>query len=211
MQQPHPPLAIPLWINGHAFLTMAPSFIEVCNPLNGKVLRRTPECGTAEVEKAVSAAQAALAPWRILTLAERAFLLAAVADALAGYTNHFAALITEETGLGSTVAEAEVLASIALLRQQEERKSLGDDITVIGIIGNSNSPLLSSLQHAVPALLAGATLVLRPAPQTPSALFALAELSTRCGFPNGVFNIVHGGEAMIDGLRAALGDKLLRA
>jgi len=70
-------------------------------------------------------------------------------------------------------------------------------------------PLLAPLRLAVPSLMAGAVVVIRPSPETPSALFALAELTARCGFPDGVLNIVHGGEAVVDGLRASSGVSLL--
>ena len=39
---------IPLWIKGHAFLTATSSFLDVRNPANGEVLRRTPLCGVRE-------------------------------------------------------------------------------------------------------------------------------------------------------------------
>ena len=45
MRQTDEPLAIPLWINGHAYLTLAPAFLDVRNPASGEILRRTPLCG----------------------------------------------------------------------------------------------------------------------------------------------------------------------
>ena len=89
-------LAIPLWINGHAYLTMTSAFLEVRNPANGKVLRRTPLCGSGEALEAVEAAQAALLPWAALAGTARVALLAAVGEALSSYADHFASLIVEE-------------------------------------------------------------------------------------------------------------------
>jgi len=204
MLQADAPPAIPLWINGHAFLTMAPGFLDVCNPMSGKVLRRTPLCGVGEAQKAVEAARVALAPWFAFS-SQRAAMLAAAGNALAGYADHFAKLIVEETGKDAAAADDEVAAAVALLRTATPSDVSG----VVGIVGDAALPLLGALQLAVPALVAGATVVIRPAPQAPSALFALAELTARCNFPGGVFNILHGAEDAVNGLRNANGGQIL--
>lgn len=192
------PPAIPLWINGHAYLTMAPAFLDVRDPASGQVLRRTPMCGAGEAEKAVAVARVALDHWAAQTMGARAGMIAAVGDALEGYASHFSRLMVEEAGMGTDEATAEVKAAVALLRDPTARSGSG----VLGIVGDSAKPLLGALQIAVPALKAGAVVVVRPDPETPSALFALAELTGRCGFPGGVFNVLHGGKTAIDGLRA---------
>ncbi|MFZ4535114.1 aldehyde dehydrogenase family protein [Propionivibrio sp.] len=205
MLQIDEPLAIPLWINGHAYLTMAPAFLDVRNPASGVVLRRTPLCGAGEALKAVESAQAALAPWAARAATERAALLAAAGEALSGYAGHFSKLIVEESGKDAAAADAEVAEAVALLRAAVAGNASG----VVGIVGDVTSPLLGSLRIAVPALLAGAVVVIRPSPETPSSIFALAELTGRCGFPGGVFNILHGGEAAVEGLQSAVGASLL--
>ena len=197
MMQNDDTLAIPLWINGHAYLTLAPEFVDVRNPASGQVLRRTPLCGAATAQQAVTAALAAAAPWAARPAAERAALLGALGEALAAYADHFARLVVEESGLDSALAAAEVAAAVALLRSPPS----GGESGVLAIV--AQSPLLPPLRLAVPALLAGAALIVRPPPETPSAIFALAELSGRCGFPPGVFNVAHGADALIDGLRAS--------
>lgn len=199
MLQLDDPLAIPLWINGHAYLTMAPAFLDVRNPADGKILRRTPLCGADAAREAVAAAQAALVPWAAHDAALRTALFTAVGEALAGYADHFARLIAEETGKDGDAAAAEVDTAVALLRAAVAGNASG----VLGVVGDTAMPLLVALQHAVPALMAGATVVICPCPEAPSALFALAELTGRCGFPGGVFNILHGDEAAVEGLRAA--------
>lgn len=198
MLQIENPLAIPLWINGHAYLTMAPAFLDVRNPVSGQVLRRTPMCGFDEAGKAIKAARAALSQWATQAVVVRAALLATVGDALTGYGSHFARLITEESGKSGDAAAREVSAVVALLHNP----AASDVSGVLGIVGNAAEPLLGALRLSVPALMAGATVVVRPSPETPSAIFALAELTGRCGFPGGVFNVLHGGESAVEGLRA---------
>ncbi len=199
-------LAIPLWINGHAYLTMAPSFFDVRDPRSGQVRRRTPMCGASEARAAVDAAQAALAGWAARTVGERAALLAALGDALAEYEQHFAGIIAEETGKDPALAAAEVGEALLLLRaaaSNTETATTTGGAAVVAIVSDDSAPLLGPLRHAVPALLAGATLVIKPSPRAPSPAFALAELTADSDFPGGVFNVLHGDVAAIEGLCAA--------
>lgn len=204
-------LAIPLWINGHAYLTMAPSFFDVRDPRSGQVKRRTPMCGASEAVAAVDAAQAALAGWAATTVGERAALLAALADALAEYEDHFAALIAEETGKDAAQAATEVTEVLQLLRAaaSDTAAATTGGAAVVAIVSDDRAPLLGPLRHAVPALLAGATLVIKPSPKAPSPVFALAELTADSDFPRGVFNILHGDLAAIEGLCGAAEVSLL--
>ena len=203
------PLAIPLWINGHAYLTMVEAFHDVVSPRSAAVLRRTPLCGARAAQHAVAAARAAHADWAARSAAERSALLNALGDALAGYGAHFAALIAEESGNGAELANAEVAQAVALLRGAPATKA-ERSAEVVAIVANADKPPLAPLPLVVDALQAGAVVIVTPNPQTPSALFALAELSARCGFPNGVLSIVHGRVAAVDGLRTA-GANVLRA
>lgn len=213
MLQTDAPLAIPLWINGHAYLTLAPAFQDVRNPVSREVLRRTPLCGAAEAQKAVEAAQAALPLWCAQPASTRAALLTAVGEALAGYAGHFARLIVEETGKEALAAEAEVGKAVALLcgSLTANASAAAGVVGIVGIVSNGAAPLLDPLRLAVPALMAGAVVVIKPNPEMPSAIFALAELTGRCAFPGGVFSILHGAEAAVDGLRALEGVSLLFA
>jgi succinate-semialdehyde dehydrogenase/glutarate-semialdehyde dehydrogenase len=194
-------LAIPLWINGHAYLTMPPALFDVRDARSGEVKRRTPLCGASEALAAAGSAQAALADWAARTVAERAALLLALADALAEYGEHFAELVSEETGKDAALATAEVGDALSLLRGVDSGAvSEAASAAVVAIVSDDSAPLFGPLRHAVPALLAGATVVVKPSPKAPSAIFALAELTARSAFPGGVFNVLHGDLAAIEGL-----------
>ncbi len=195
-------LAVPLWINGHAFLTMAPAFFDVRDPRSGLIRRRTPLCGAGQAATAVDAATAALPAWRSLAVGERARLLATLADALAGYGSHFAGLIAEESGQEEAAAAAEVEAALRLLRAADAA-TLASDGGVVAIVCDDRAPLAGLLQRAVPTLLAGSTVVAKPSPKAPSAAVALAELMAQSGFPAGAFNVLHGDLEAIEGLCAA--------
>jgi acyl-CoA reductase-like NAD-dependent aldehyde dehydrogenase len=202
MQEIDEPMAIPLWINGHAYLTMADSFFDVRNPKTGEVLRRIPLCGADAAGKAVDAAHGALAGWAAQPASARAALLVAVGEALESYADHFAGLLVEETGQEAAAAAAEVHAAVILLRGAAAVAVGEASAEVVAIVNDDTAPLLGPLSHAVPALLAGATLVFKPSAKAPSVLFALAELSAQSGFPAGVFNILQGDEAAVEGLCA---------
>lgn len=193
-------LAIPLWLNGHAYLTMAPAFFDVRDARSGQIRRRTPLCGAREAEAAVDAARDALPSWATLTLEARATLLTRLADALSGYADHFAGLIGEETGKDTAAASAEVTAAVHVLRAVASAGARTGGRGIVAVVSDDLAPLLGPLQLAAPALLGGATIVLKPSPRAPSAAFALAELTARAGFPGGVVNLLHGDLAAVEGL-----------
>jgi succinate-semialdehyde dehydrogenase/glutarate-semialdehyde dehydrogenase len=197
---------LPLWINGRASLTVTAAYCPVSNPLSGQRLRRTPLCGATEARYAVDSARASQSAWAALGAQARADLLRGLGDALAGYAAHFAAILTEETGLAESAAASEVAASVALLRaasttQAELADPLGGGLPAV--VGVTDAPFHAALLAAFPALLSGQAVIVCPPPSAPSSLFALAELSARCAFPAGVFNILYGDDALLDALRAA--------
>ncbi|MEI7430093.1 MAG: aldehyde dehydrogenase family protein [Betaproteobacteria bacterium] len=197
--------AIPLWINGRAYLTVTSEFHDVSNPLSGSVLRRTPCCGAIEAQQAVASAQLAHASWVVLAAGVRAGLLNALGELLASYATHFAAMIAEETGQTEVEAGVEVAACVDLLCHAVAYNAVPDISLpgVVAIIGAVKNPFLGVLQLAIPLLLKGEVLIMRPYPEAPSALFALAELSGRCGFPAGVLNVLYGDQLIVDELGLA--------
>ena len=202
-------LAIPLWINGHAFLTLAPSFCTVKNPRTGEELRQTPLCGPETMAMAVEAARAGLAVWKNSPAPLRHGHLQALADALDGYAEHFAKLIVEETGKDAADAAREVAQCVAALKETCTGEATPARLTAV--IGNIDEPLLGAIRLATPALLAGSPVIFMPKPEAPSAIYALAELSGRCTFPGGVFSVVYGEAPALDALRVAVDDALLIA
>lgn len=194
------PPAVPLWVNGHAFLTMAPEFLDVCSSVDGRVLRRTPLCAGDIAGTVADVAMKAGVVWRALTGFERAKLCSKLAEELDRYSGHVSQLIVEETGKTLPDAGAEVEAALGILREASGFGGAGET-RVVAIVGDAGTPLIGPLQVAVPALAGGATVIVKPDPASPSVLVALGELTGRCGFPPGVFNVVHGGEDVVAGLR----------
>lgn len=198
------PKAIPCWINGHAFLSVTDSFFDVTNPATGEAIRRVPLSGAGEAAEAVNAAQAAQAAWADMGLPARRVCLANLADALDRYTGHFAKLLSEECGFDEARAKAEVGAAVAALHG-----AMVGQTGVFGLVLDASRPLASFAEIMAPAVMAGATLVVKPSPKAPSAVFALCELSSRADWPAGVLNLLQGDSAAIAGLCAAGIDRLV--
>lgn len=197
------PKAIPNWINGRALLTMADAFFDVTNPATGEAIRRVPLCGAAEAAEAVVAARAAQPQWAEMGMPARRVCLGALADALDQYAGHFAKLLTQECGFDEATAQAEVEAAVAALNG-----AMVGQTGVFGVVLDASRPLAGFAEVLAPALMAGATLVVKPSPKAPSAIFALCELSSRADWPAGVLNLLQGDSAAIAGLCAAGIDRL---
>lgn len=195
---PDGPLAIPLWVNGHALLTMTDEFIEVPDALDGRSPRKVPVCGAGEAAEVAAASAAAQPGWAAMPLPARMTLLSALADALEGYASHFAKLLRQDSGWDEGRAGAEVAAAVAALSDT----ALGNS-GVVAVASDATQPLAGLLRLAAPALASGATVVLKPSPRAPAAAYALCELATRAGWPAGVLNLLHGDEAALEGLCGA--------
>ncbi|PKM64843.1 MAG: hypothetical protein CVU96_00725 [Firmicutes bacterium HGW-Firmicutes-20] len=196
--------AIPLWINGHAFLTVCHAFHDVINPVTGEPVHRVPLCGASEAAEAVAAARQAQPGWAEMGMLARRACLADLADALDAYAEHFAKLLSAETAFDAARASEEVAAAVAALRTA----SVGDT-GVIGVVIDASRPLAGLAEKIAPALMAGATVVIKPSLKAPSAAFALCELSARADWPAGVLNLLQGDTAAIEGLCAAALDRLI--
>lgn len=195
------PMAIPLWIDGRAYLTVPAAFFDVISPRSGEALRRVPLCGADEARAAATAAGTALAAWHGRPAEDRQAALHTLAAALEGYAGHFAKLIAEETGCDENAAAGEVAAAVAALRTASPTGTGG----VVALVIDAGRPLAALAEIAAPALAGGATLVCKPSPKAPSAAFALCELATRAGWPAGVINLLQGDQAAVEGLCAAPG------
>lgn len=89
---------LPLWIDGHAYLTVTPAFGVIRRGVDGAPLRRYPLCRAVEVERACGIAALAQAEWAAQSAAFRREALSRVAEALENYRPHFAALLVEDCG-----------------------------------------------------------------------------------------------------------------
>jgi len=178
--------------------------MEVFNPATEDVLAVCPRASEAQLDAAVAAAKTAFPAWSRRPIAERRAMLGQLADALSARADEFARLLTQEQGkpLGESTAEiayteafirhlstlnlsTRVLEDGDSRRVELRRRPLG----VVGAIIPWNFPVLIVAFKLPLALLAGNTIVVKPAPTTPLTTLKLGELMAKI-FPAGVVNIV---------------------
>jgi aldehyde dehydrogenase (NAD+) len=202
-----------LFIGGDWVAPATTATIDVISPHSEEVVGRTPEGRETDVNRAVAAARAAFdeGPWPQMRAGERADVMAALNAGLQQRAEELALTITSEMGapisfsrLGQVMAANMVLDYFTRLAREfpfEEVRPgmLGpalvrrEAVGVVGAIVPWNVPLFVTMLKLAPALAAGATVVLKPAPETPLDAMQLAEAIQEAGVPPGVVNIVPAG------------------
>lgn len=192
--------AIPLWIGGHAYLTMpAGGFFDLHGADGVEVLRRVPLCGADAVEAAVGAAM------RALSVDWPSDARDAVRTQFAGlaqrFAEHLEGLLRSECGT-DFAATAEVAAFTVQLAPAPVPPAAtpGAKPAVLAVVGLADAPLAAIAAVALAALARGGAVILKPSVRCPSAALAFAEMATRAGLPDGRLNVVHGDDAVIDAL-----------
>ncbi|WP_370628277.1 aldehyde dehydrogenase [Bordetella sp. BOR01] len=183
------------------------------DPYTGQPWALVPEAGTADVERAVSAARQALeaGPWAGSLPAYRARLLRRLAQLIADNAQELANVQVLENGklMREVLAQTHGLAAhchyfagaAELMHGHTVPISIPDMFTytvrepvgVVAAITPWNSPLSLLFWKLCPALAAGNTVVVKPSEITPVSTLVLAELFEQAGFPPGVINVVTGG------------------
>jgi succinate-semialdehyde dehydrogenase / glutarate-semialdehyde dehydrogenase len=180
------------------------------NPATGEVLARVPRFGAAETTRAVESAEGAFRAWAGMIAKERSKILRRWHDLILANKEDLALLMTSEQGkpLAETRGEVDYAASFVEYYAEEAKRVYGETIPshrpdarimvirqpvgVVAAITPWNFPAGMITRKVAPALAAGCTTVVKPAPETPLTALALAVLAERAGFPPGVFNVVTG-------------------
>jgi betaine-aldehyde dehydrogenase len=184
---------------------------DVLNPATAEVIAAAAESTQEDVDRAVKAARTAYDGYSTLTPGERSLMLIRFADAIESHGDELAELEARNAGKPlSAMREDEIPAMADQIRffaaaaRNLEGKSAGEylegytswirrePIGVVGQICPWNYPMMMAIWKIGPALAAGNTVVLKPAPTTPVATVRLAEIAAE-HFPPGVFNVVTGG------------------
>jgi succinate-semialdehyde dehydrogenase / glutarate-semialdehyde dehydrogenase len=189
------------------------------NPATGRRIATYREHTRAEVLRRLARASGAQADWRHAPHRGRARPLAALARNLRANRDALAALATEEMGKPITQARAEV-EKCALLCEYYSRHGaalLADETpagapagtrvsfeplgTILAIMP-WNFPFWQAFRAAVPAIVAGNTVLLKHAPTVPGCALACERLFRASGFPTGVFQVLLTGTAPVPALIA---------
>jgi betaine-aldehyde dehydrogenase len=202
-----------LYIGGQWVAPSSSAKIDVISPHTEEVIGRTPEAKEADIDRAVAAAREAFdnGSWQWTPPNERADLLEKLAAALTARSDQLATTITQENGcpisfstIGQVGAMSMILSYfIQLAREfpfEEVRPGMlgpaivrREPVGVVAAIVPWNVPLFAIILKLAPALAAGATIVVKPAPETPLDAMILGEALQEAGIPPGVVNIVPAG------------------
>jgi betaine-aldehyde dehydrogenase len=183
----------------------------VVNPATGEVVAQAPASSTEDVERAVRAARAAFEGWSQTIPGERSLALLKLADAIEERADELARLEAINAGKPIEAVKSDEIPVVAdNLRffagaaRNLEGKASGEylegytsmirreAVGVTGQIAPWNYPLMMAGWKIGPALAAGNTVVLKPAPTTPVTTLLLAEMAAEF-LPKGVLNVVAGG------------------
>lgn len=187
--------------------------LSVISPHTEESIGETPEASPEDVDKAVTAARKAFdeGPWPRLSVGERMEKIEKLTAVYTAETDAIADLITAEMGspktfsrLGQGVgALAQMHLNLATARDfpwVERRPGLFGEVHVrrapVGVVGAIvpwNVPQFLIMPKMIPALIAGCTVVVKPAPETPLDAMWLAEMLEEIDLPEGVVSIVPGG------------------
>ena len=190
----------------------------VTNPATGDVIALVPHLGAADATTAVEAAAAAFHPWAARTAKDRGAILRKWFELIVANRSDLATILTSEQGkpFAEALGEIDYAASYVEFYAEEAKRIAGEllpahrtdarimvlrqPIGVVAAITPWNFPAAMITRKVGPALAAGCTVVLKPAPETPLTALALAELAQRAGFPPGTINVITGDAIAIGGV-----------
>ena len=182
-------------------------------PFTGAPLASFPTSSPADVERAVERARAAQRSWARVPVAERARVLRDFGALVLAEQSDGLDLVQMESGKSRRSAFEEVADLAIVTRHYAVRgpRYLADrcvpgmlpvltgtrvhrrPVGVVGVVAPWNYPLTLAFAEAVPALLAGNAVVLKPDPQTTLTALWGAELLERAGLPADLLLVVAGG------------------
>ncbi|BBX65987.1 aldehyde dehydrogenase [Mycobacterium saskatchewanense] len=202
-----------LFVGGRWTEPSTADVLEVHSPATRAVVGKVPLAGRADVDAACAVARGAFdeGPWPNMLPQERAAVLAAAVKQMEERADELKFLLSAETGqppttidmmqYGAAMSAFEYYVGAAEnFRWREIRDGIygrtlvvREPIGVVGAITAWNLPLFLAANKVAPALIAGCTVVLKPAAETPLSVCAMADMFADAGLPEGVLSIVPGG------------------
>ena len=180
------------------------------NPATEELIGHVAKSSATDVEAAVNAALAAYEGWRLTPAPRRGEILFRVGQLLQERKEALARLMTQEMGKVIAEARGDVQEAIdmAFYMAGEGRRLLGytapvelpnkfgmalrDSVGVVGLITPWNFPIAIPSWKTLPALIAGNTVVFKPASDTPKLGAEFVRVFAEAGLPPGVLNLVLG-------------------
>ncbi|MDH6121410.1 succinate-semialdehyde dehydrogenase/glutarate-semialdehyde dehydrogenase [Kitasatospora sp. GAS204A] len=197
-----------LYIDGARTAAIDGRSYPVVDPATAKVLCDVSSGGAADAAAAVDAAAAAFPRWRTVAPRQRAEILRRAYDLMLSRSDPLARLMVSENGKSLRDAKGEIGYAAEFFRWYSEEavrigSGFGDSpaggfrhvirrqpVGVTAHVTPWNLPAAMVARKVAPALAAGCTVVLKPAPETPLTALAIAEILAEAGLPAGALNVV---------------------
>ena len=198
------------FIGGKWVESRAGVMFETVNPATLEVIAQVSLAAAADVDMAVAAAKAAYNDWRLTPAPRRGEILFRVAEILTERKEEISRLLTQENGKVLAEARGDVQEAIdmAYYMGGEGRRLFGytapvempnkfgmalrDSVGVVGLVTPWNFPTAVPSWKMLPALIAGNTIVFKPAEDIPAISAAFVKVFEDAGLPAGVLNMVNG-------------------
>ncbi len=191
--------------------------LPVTNPSIGSEIAYVPLSTARDVDDAVQSARTAFSAWSSTPIKERAQVFFRYKTLMEKHAQELAALVHEENGkiVSEAMAEVEKAIEVTEFACSMPQLVAGEILEVskgvecridrypVGVVV-SISPF--NFPNMVPnwtipnALVLGNTMILKPSEQVPLSSMRIAELLKEAGLPDGVFNVVHGSQAVVEAL-----------
>lgn len=200
-----------LFINGQWLDAADGRTLAVFNPATGIEIGRVARAGTADLDKALEAAQKGFETWRDMTAAERSKIMRKAAALMRERAGDIAQLLTQEQGKPLAEAKTETMAAGDLLEWFAEegfrvygrivpsrhnlairQMVLKDPVGPVAAFTPWNFPINQVVRKIGPALAAGCSVLVKAAEETPAAPAALIRAFADAGIPEGVLGLVYG-------------------
>ncbi|MGV9869566.1 aldehyde dehydrogenase [Rhodococcus koreensis] len=202
-----------LYIGGKWVAPATDQVLEVFSPATEELIGSCPVASPADIDDAVAVARRAFdeGPWPQTPPAERGEILAKAAKLIEERGETLNALISSEMGqppaMVGMMQQTPSLATLnfyaGLANEFEweqtrtgvfgQTKVLREPVGVVAAVLAWNVPLFLAVNKLSPALLAGCTVLLKPAPESPLSTHVLAEIFAEAGVPDGVISVLPGG------------------
>lgn len=196
------------WVKPHSSAT-----IPVISPITEKPVFSAVDADAADVAAAVAAARVAFdhGPWAAMTMAERATIIARFAERVEARKDDLAQVWSGQIGIQQALTARFAPSFAGIVRHylslvpdfatvEELPTMMGgtglrvlEPVGVVAAIAPWNVPTNAMLNKIVPAMLAGCSVIMKPAPETPAEAYILAQCADDAGIPAGVLNLVAAG------------------
>jgi len=209
--------SVPNYIGGRFVEPKSVTSLPVTNPSTGRQIASVPLSTRADVDEAVQSARAAFPAWSATPIKERVQVFFRYKSLFEKNAKELAELVHEENGkiMNEAMAEIEKAIEVTEFACSMPQLNAGEILEVskgvecridrypIGVVASItpfNFPNMVPNWTIPNALVLGNTMILKPSEQVPLSSIRIAELLKEAGLPDGVFNVVQGGQAAVEAI-----------